>query len=174
MKTPTTKAGKPTSWSRLIESKFCCRLSPDLIDWFDSEIWREQEEHAPPGQFVEAVSPEELLVDAPSAIWPALMPCDLLPLVGNSMGDWLCLRMATDGSASEVVYWYHGGGDWITWGNGLAQALLFAHVRKRLPQGDRGYGPIATESNELLATKFASWATHCVVGARGIAGIGMR
>ena len=61
------------------------------------------------------------------------MPCDLLPLVSNDAGDWLCVRFADDSTASEIVQWYHGGGDWIPWGDSLAEAILFDALRERLP-----------------------------------------
>lgn len=157
MKTPTSKAGTPTSWAQLIESKYGCRLSPDLADWFDAEVWRECVDDTG-DQFLQPVGAEELLADTPSAIWPALMPCDLLPLVGNGMGDWLCVRMQRDNTAREVVYWYHGGGDWIPWGNGIAQALLFAHLRRRLPQGHRDYAPGIAESRPQPPSKLTQWA----------------
>ncbi|MEL6107555.1 MAG: SMI1/KNR4 family protein [Planctomycetota bacterium] len=161
MKTPTSKAGTPTSWAQLIESKYGCRLSSDLTDWFDAEIWREHVDDTG-DQFLQPVAAEELLSDAPRAIWPALMPCDLLPLVGNGMGDWLCLRIRNDNTAREIVHWYHGGGDWIPWGDGIAQALLFAHLRRRLPQGNRDYAPGLAVRRSHPASKLTQWATNHV------------
>ncbi|MCO8124832.1 hypothetical protein NHH03_24050 [Stieleria sp. TO1_6] len=90
-------------------------------------------------RFTAAISPQELLSNAPAAIWPALMPCDFLPILGNQMGDWLCLRFRADNSASQIVHWYHGGGDWIPWGDSLAEAILFDSFRQRLPGSIRDH-----------------------------------
>lgn len=80
------------------------------------------------------------------AIWPALMPCDFLPLIGNDMGDWLCVQIGSDGRTQQVMHWYHGGGDWIPWGDSLAQALLFDRLRSRLPGADRDHAIAAVET----------------------------
>ena len=60
------------------------------------------------------------------------MTCDLLPIVGNTAGDWLCARIDQHNVASQVVQWYHGGGDWIPWGDDLAQAIIFDSMMDRL------------------------------------------
>lgn len=86
-----------------------------------------------------AATPQELLSETPEAIWPGLMPCDFLPLISSGGGDWLCIHIDKDGSARKIVQWYHGGGDWIPWGDELAEALLFDAIRDRLPGPKRGH-----------------------------------
>lgn len=97
------------------------------------------------------------------------MPPNFLPLVGNNQGDWLCLRVGlTDpdgqlGSQScrdtfgdlvptDVVHWYHGGGDWLPWGDGLAEALLFDWSVRRLPSGEVRHADPAESSEETAET----------------------
>ncbi|WP_182866952.1 SMI1/KNR4 family protein [Stieleria mannarensis] len=126
------------SWSDQIQARFRCVLSDDLVRWFDNEIWRFADGSGG-NRFASAIAPAELIDDAPSAIWPALMPCDFLPILTNTMGDWLCIRMAADNTAAQVVHWYHGGGDWIPWGDSLAEAIYFDHVRHRLPGSGRDH-----------------------------------
>lgn len=77
------------------------------------------------------------MADAPEPIWPGLMSCDLIPLIGNTSGDWLCVRIDENSLASEVVQWYHGGGDWIPWGNDLAQAIVFDGFIDRISADSR-------------------------------------
>jgi hypothetical protein len=90
------------------------------------------------GEFCEPVHPEILLEPAPEVIWPGLMPPDLLPLVGNTVGDWLCARVAADNSIAEVVYWYHGGGDHLPYGRSIAEALVYDSLTARFPGRARG------------------------------------
>ncbi len=116
------------------------RLSPDLVDWFDAEIWQQVGK----GEFNQAVSPDMLLADSPEVIWPGLMLPDTLPLLGNRYGDWLCLRVGADNGVGEVIHWYHGGGDWIPWGKSLAEAVYFDFIRDWLP-GRRFNHAIAAE-----------------------------
>jgi hypothetical protein len=92
-----------------------------LADWFDGEWWK----HHGVGEYRDPVSPLDLLAAAPEVIWPGLMGCDLLPLIGNASGDWLCGQVDQNNQLSRVVQWYHGGGDWIPWGNELSEAILF-------------------------------------------------
>ena len=65
------------------------------------------------------------------------MPADFLPLIGNGAGDWLCGRVDADGRLYQIVHWYHGGGDWIPWGNDLSEAILFDAVLPWLPGPQR-------------------------------------
>ncbi len=121
------------SWTARIADRYRCTLSKELADWFDREIWKRvgrSEYHAP-------LNPELLLTAAPEAIWPGLMTCDLLPLIGNTVGDWLCVRVDENNVAAEIVQWYHGGGDWIPWGNNLAEAMVFDSLIDRLPGQSR-------------------------------------
>ena len=122
-----------TRWSTEIAARYRCELSPELVDWFDKEIWNQ----SGTSEYRQPIHPNALLTDAPEAIWPALMPCDLLPISGNTAGDWLCLRIDADNSVSEVVQWYHGGGDWIPWGRSLSEAIVFDALSVRLPGPSR-------------------------------------
>ncbi|MCC9601777.1 SMI1/KNR4 family protein [Stieleria sp. JC731] len=137
-------------WSQQIQQRYQCVLAEDLCEWFDSGIWK----HADDGcgqRFLQAVAPQDLLEPAPQAIWPALMPCDLLPIISNGLGDYLCMRMGPDNSIREYVHWYHGGGDWIPWGKTLAEALLFDSIRQNLPGGQRDHAFAAAIEHTLLA-----------------------
>ncbi|QDV66103.1 hypothetical protein Mal65_52770 [Crateriforma conspicua] len=100
---------------------FGLTLSSDLIDWIDQALWR----HTGCGEFHEAVDPASLMDDPADTIWPGLMPPDFLPLIGNGRGDWICGRVSAAGTVDRFVHWYHGGGDWIPWGNRLGEAVLF-------------------------------------------------
>ncbi len=127
---PINAAGaSPSRWSDAIAQRYSLRLSPELVDWFDSGVC----DGAGGGEFDEPVSPEVLLERAPEVVWPALMPPDLLPLVGNRLGDWLCAKIAANDTVGEIVYWYHGGGDWLPYGKSLPEAILFDVLADRLP-----------------------------------------
>ena len=121
------------SWSERLAERYQCVFSPALSDWFDSEIWQRRG----CGEYCCAVDPALLLSEAPEPIWPGLMSCDLIPLVGNTSGDWLCVRVGEDSHASEVVQWYHGGGDWIPWGRDIAQAIIFDGLIDRISPDSR-------------------------------------
>ncbi len=99
-----------------------------LRDWLNTRQWIIQGS----GEFCQPVSANSLLQFAPEPIWPGLMPPDLLPILGDDYGDWLCLRISPDDTVSEIVHWYHGGGDWIPWGKNLPEAILFQYARDRL------------------------------------------
>lgn len=116
------------SWSERLAERYQCVFSTALMDWFDSEIWKRHS----CGEYCCAVDPALLLSDAPEPIWPGLMSCDLIPVIGNTSGDWLCVRVDEDNRASEVVQWYHGGGDWIPWGSDIAQAIVFDGFIERI------------------------------------------
>ena len=116
-------------WSRAIAERYQLRLSAELDDWFDSGAC----EALGHGEFCEPATPDQLLGPAPECIWPGLMPPDVLPLVGNGLGDWLCGRVSAQGTIDEILYWYHGGGDYLPYGAGLAEALLFDTLADRLP-----------------------------------------
>lgn len=61
------------------------------------------------------------------------MPCHLIPLIGNDAGDFLCVRVTDDGKMGQIVHWFHGGGDWIPWGNHLAEAIAIDAWSDHLP-----------------------------------------
>lgn len=127
---PVTRSVKPTArWSPAIAQRYALELSPQWEQWFD--------ELAPEGicdgEFCEPAHPEVLLEETPEVIWPGLMPPDLLPLVSNSLGDWLCARIGADNTIAEVIYWYHGGGDCLPYGNTIAEALVYDALATRFP-----------------------------------------
>lgn len=100
------------------------------------------------------------------------MPPNFLPLIGNGIGDWLCLRVldpevaAKKGVTTDICQWYHGGGDWLPWGRRLAEALLFDWTLPNLPQPDRRHAEPAMAGGEALAQensireRSADWKNH--------------
>jgi tetratricopeptide (TPR) repeat protein len=110
-----------------------CVFSSSLVDWFDSGIWKRRGW----GEYCQPIDPALLNVDAPEQIWPGLMSCDLIPLIGNGSGDWLCVRIDENSLASQVVQWYHGGGDWIPWGKDIAEAIIFDGFVDRISASSR-------------------------------------
>ncbi len=150
----------PRSWTALIADRYRCTLSQVLADWFDREIWK----RAGRNEYHEPIDPESLLVAAPEAIWPGLMTCDLLPIISNRAGDWLCVRVDHNNVASEIVQWYHGGGDWIPWGHNLAEALVFDALIDRLPGKSRRHAIPAEDprpngdAHDPVADPILDWA----------------
>ena len=146
------------SWSKQLGQRYQCTFSDDIADWFDREIWNQKSQN----EYRCALDPQSLLVERPEAIWPGLMPCDFLPLLGSEGGDWLCVRVDDSGTASQIVQWYHGGGDWIPWGKGLADAIAFDAVRGRLPGPKREHATPAEPTDcghaVLQDDPFVRWA----------------
>ena len=120
-------------WSEQIANRYGCRLSAELADWFDSQMWQYQGR----AEFCQSVSPQESIEGAPDQIWPGMMGSDCLPILSNKIGDWLCVRIDANNQASQIIHWFHGGGDWIPWGNHLAEAIAFDAVADRYPSHDR-------------------------------------
>ncbi|TWT79826.1 hypothetical protein CA13_12330 [Planctomycetes bacterium CA13] len=114
------------------------------MDWFDREIWKLEGT----SEYDRPVSPEDLLSESPDAIWPGLMQCDMLPILGDSAGNWLCLRVGQDNAANQIVQWYHGGGDWMPWGNRLADAIVFETFVDKLPGKHRRLAIPAEDAKE--------------------------
>ncbi len=85
---------------------------------------------------------------------------DLLPLLTNGIGDWLCARVGADSSIVEVVHWYHGGGDYMPYGSDLAQAITFANLADRFPWKRRDHAipaqPAKVDSN--WSSGISRWA----------------
>lgn len=136
---------RPSSgWSRAIEERYALTLSADWAEWFDEIAVGELRG----GEYCEPVHPSELLSATPEVIWPGLMPPDLMPVVGNGMGDWLCARVGPESTIRELVHWYHGGGDRLPFGKTLAEAFVFDALRRRLPG-----------SRRRLAIPAEEWAT---------------
>lgn len=151
------KQGGP-SWTRRLEQRYALRIDQPLADWFDGEAWQQIGNN----EFNQTISPQILLADTPDVIWPGLMLPDTLPLLGNRDGDWLCLRVGPDDAVSEIIHWYHGGGDWIPWGKTLAEAIAFDAIRHSLPGRHQGHSVPAEprrrgDSNGALARWAARW-----------------
>ncbi len=108
-------------WSERVEQRYSLRLPPDVRAWLDQEVWRD----AGGAEFHRAQTPDQLVDPEPGIIWGGFMLPDTLPLVGNDYGDWLCLRIAGDGSVAELLHWSHCGGDWIPYGRTLAEGLIY-------------------------------------------------
>ncbi|MFG0260795.1 MAG: SMI1/KNR4 family protein [Novipirellula sp. JB048] len=148
---------QPPPWSARIAERYQCTLAPDLADWFDREIWKRQGT----GEFRVPISPAALLSDAAEEIWPGLMPCDLLPILADDDGNWVCVRADPNNQLSEMVQWFHGGGDWMPWGKRLADTIVFEAVLERLP-GPRRRLAVPAENPKQgfdpLNDPFVHWA----------------
>ncbi len=138
-----------------------------MADWFDSEIWKLAGHH----EYHEPVEAEALLSPAPESIWPGLMNPNLIPIVSNGIGDWLCASVGADSQIVAIVQWYHGGGDWIIWGKDIAEAIVFDAVQSRLPGPRRRHAepaqgapssPVAPDNDPLL--KWAVSHLHSSIG----------
>lgn len=132
------------AWSERIARRYGCRLSIELADWFDSQIWKQQGL----SEFRQSISPESLIARAPDEIWPGMMGSDCLPILSNTAGDWLCVCIDQDNTAAQIIHWYHGGGDWIPWGNNLAEAIAFDAVADRFPSHEKRHA-VAPESTRV-------------------------
>ena len=154
------------NWSQQIERRYCLQLPDDVRAYLDEEIWK-QEGGA---EFCRARTPEQLLDPEPGTIWAGFMLPDTLPLIGNDYGDWLCVRIAANGTVSELVHWSHCGGDWIPYGRSLAEGLLYdAAVRVLHPSR-----PHLAESNLSDEQVFrpAQWARRWITSPGGISPLG--
>lgn len=109
-----------SSHSELLYERFSLQLCSNWQEWFDDYATRLEL----PGLLRNPVSVEELCSDNPASIWPGFMLPDSLPLLSNEYGDWICGRVGEDDTLAELVYWYHGGGDWIPVGRRMAEAVL--------------------------------------------------
>ncbi|QDS87144.1 hypothetical protein EC9_13200 [Rosistilla ulvae] len=151
----TAPTNESNHWCSALRDRYRFALPADLEDWFSREVWLKDRG----GEFDQPVSPTELLSESPDFIWPGFMLPDSLPLLGNRYGDWLCLRIGPDNSASEVIHWYHGGGDWMPWGETLAEAVAFDNLRRRLPGRRQYYANVAAEFDQHLgADTIPGWA----------------
>ncbi len=156
--------------SRQLADRYLLQLDTAWQRWFDRDAPRV----APAGMMRDVLSPEELCAAAPPQIWPGFMLPDTLPIVGNEYGDWLCVRVLPSGDLGELVYWYHGGGDWIPVGTRIAEALLHDAVdqfRSLRPQMLRGAFESRDEDNaEVLARleqpAFVEWLRAQLVDDR--------
>ena len=139
-------------WSTEIEQRYALRLPDDVRAWLDQQIWKD----AGGAEFRRAQTPEQLMDPVPGSIWAGFMLPDTLPIIGNDYGDWLCLRIARDGSVSELVHWSHCGGDWIPCGRNLAEGLLYdAAVQVMYPQRAQF---VDSEPADPHVFRLAEWA----------------
>lgn len=138
------------------EDHYQCKLSDDLVQWFDEGVFAVDGGN----EYRDVIDPSLLLCDVPEVIWPCLMPPDFLPLIGSGQGDWLGVRVDADNNASEIIQWYHGGGDWIPWGRTLAEAILFDAVCDQLPGPHRRHAIPAEPIKRRPANEndWANWA----------------
>src|SRR5262245_37578083 len=108
-------------WSDSVAQRFDIQLPLDLRAWLDDGIWKQ----AGGAEFCRPRTPEQLVSPEPGSIWAGFMLPDTLPFIGNQYGDWLCLRIGFSNRVDEVLYWCHGGGDWIPYGRTLAESLIY-------------------------------------------------
>ena len=120
-----------------LAKRYSLRLSETWREWFDQDLHT----LSLPGAMRNAVPVEDLLLETPPQIWAGFMLPDTLPILGNEYGDWICVRIGPDAELKELLYWYHGGGDWIPVGSTLAEVVLhdvvdqFRRVRKQMIRG---------------------------------------
>lgn len=140
-----------TRWSEKLAAHYGLRLTPDLRAWIDDDIWRQ----AGGAEFSQPQTPDHL-IEPNGAIWGGFMLPDTLPIIGNEYGDWLCLRVDAEGSLREVVYWCHGGGDWIPYGRTLAEALLYDAASRVLYNRKPEFTEPEAPADEVF--RLARWA----------------
>lgn len=141
-------------WSTRIEQHYSLRLSDDVRAWLDERRWEEEAG----AEFRLAQPPEQWLDPLPGVIWAGFMLPDTLPIISNDYGDWLCLRIAADGTVFELVQWSHGGGDWIPYGRTLAEGLVYDAARQ-LMHPDRS-SPADPGGPVIHDFQAAAWATR--------------
>lgn len=139
-------------WSRQMADHYALQLPSDLVAWLDDGLSNQ----LGGSEFSVPLTPERLLDPEPGLIWGGFMPPDMLPLVGNNYGDWLAARVGFDNKVIEVVYWCHAGGDWLRYGNSLAEALLFDALH-RCRHG-RSVHQVHEESPIADVFRLAEWA----------------
>lgn len=163
-----------TSTSNRVSARIAERLDavvdPVLADWWDSGVWQIQRVSQNSGllgdarvsqnfggnEFRTPISPDLWLGETMDCLWPGLMPCHLLPLISNDAGDYLCVRMTDDGRLRQIVHWFHGGGDWIPWGENLAEAIAIDAWSNHLP-GINCRNAETVQTNEPIDPKKNRW-----------------
>jgi hypothetical protein len=133
------------NWSTELAEQFDLRLPRDVTSWLDGEVWKEES----PTSFGIPVSPNDI---GKSVSGGQMLP-DTLPILGNGFGDCLCLRFGYDGTVTEVIRWLHEGGLWTSYGNTLAEALLFDAALVD-----------AEEQVEIEALPFVDWVLEAAEG----------
>ena len=106
--------------SELLIENFHLQLDESWRVWFD-EASKSIKLH---GFFRSPVDVAGLCNHKPESIWAGFMLPDTIPVLGNGYGDWICARVDSGGNLAELIHWYHGGGDWISLGPTLAEAIL--------------------------------------------------
>lgn len=149
--------------SQIIADRYKLQLAPSWSQWFDFLSVNP----SLPGCFRHTVDLHALCGSPPGQLWPGFMLPDTLPLLGNGYGDWICVRIDQHDRPSELLHWYHGGGDWIPVGRNLAEAIihdlvdLYRPVRKQMLRG-------AVESSRPgqlaggLSAPLRSWLEHAL------------
>ncbi|MEM8734127.1 MAG: SMI1/KNR4 family protein, partial [Planctomycetota bacterium] len=152
--------------SQRITDRFGIDLAPTWREWFDSPAsdgWL-------PGLMRELVTADELASQRPRPIWPGFMLPDTLPILGNEYGDYVCARVEPNNQFGELIYWYHGGGDWIPVGTTIAEAVLhdaidqFRDMRTQMIRG-ASESRIGKEASSLLsldAPEMKGWLARCL------------
>ncbi|MEM7476870.1 MAG: SMI1/KNR4 family protein [Planctomycetota bacterium] len=115
--------------AELLANRYEINLSAAWKDWLNDSVM----ELKLPGMMRKAVDVTQLCEPGPSVIWPGFMLPDTLPVLGNDYGDWICVRVNPSNDLGELIYWYHGGGDWIPVGNTMAEAVLHDAVDQFRP-----------------------------------------
>ena len=152
-------------WSVAICDRYQLQLSDELTDWFDGAHCRFQSQ----SEFSNYTSIPDLLDRNPRHLWPGFMQPDTLPVIGNRFGDWLCMRIDPQGQVSEIVHWYHGGGDFLPFGSTLAEALLYDQCQSvRFDYHSWGEVVPLVEGRPLILEWIAKWLTTTVVTLSGI------
>ena len=108
------------SVSQQFVDRFHLRLAPQVSAWFDG-AWRERRNAN--SSYNEPLDPEQLLAEPSSNLWGGQMPADTIPIATDGEGDHLCLKIAADGSLSEVIAWRHDGGGWDHYGYSISEAI---------------------------------------------------
>lgn len=139
-----------------LESQLSIELDAITRSWFDGAAFGSQWR----GEFTLPVSVEELLMPSSATFWPGFMPPDFLPILGNGIGDWLCLRIDRHNQVRDVVAWNHGGGDYLPFGRSIAEALLYDHLRHR-PNFPSAPGQMDPTSERWLIEQLAMDPDTC-------------
>jgi hypothetical protein len=100
-------------------------LHPDIARCYAKASELQGAEFDNIGGYCEWLKPSELL----ELGFGVEMPPNLLPLVGNGAGDYLCIRWTFDGKIIDVVQWLHDELELLPLGRNITEALLLDYVR---------------------------------------------
>ena len=156
--------------SEQLAEAYHLRLDANWEAWFDHGT----QGLLLPGMMRQCTTAEELCAPAPSMVWPGFMLPDTLPILGNEYGDWICVRVTAESTLGELLYWYHGGGDWIPVGSTLAEAILhdvvdqFRPVRKQMLRGaaESRVDTLGTVLMRADEHKFRGWLSAQLPGSK--------